>query len=94
MNLSYFSPSQPKHGYGGIAAITTVKGMFNALAFSLVLMGIINMLPLPGLDLGNAVIAVIERTRKRKFNSKAMKIIRISCISLIVLFFISLVFLP
>ncbi len=92
MNLDYFSPIKPKYEYGGITQIHNVKGALYLFSSMLIFVGLINLIPLPGLDLGNAIIALVEKIRKKKFNPKHMKIAKISSISVIVMFFIFILF--
>lgn len=79
--LSYFSPTKGKYnGIGGYIAMkppTNFKGYLFILATQSILIGLINLIPFPGMDVGNTIIALIEKKRKRKFNTRKLKIIRI-----------------
>jgi membrane-associated protease RseP (regulator of RpoE activity) len=98
--LSYFSPTKGQYnGIGGYIAMkppTNFKGYLFILATQSILIGLINLIPFPGLDVGNTIIALIEKKRKRKFNTRKLKIIRIVCsiliipLLLLVLFFLAI----
>jgi len=85
MSLSYLSPNQPIGGFVAIKKVTNIKGYFYLLAICSIFIGFINLIPLPGLDMGNTLIALLEKSRKRNFNGRLLKIIRIVCSSLIVI---------
>jgi len=76
-------PTIPGFQYVTISKITNLKSALFGLSMTLVFVGLICMLPLPGLDMGNALIALIEKLRNRKFNLRIIKTIRIICLSLI-----------
>lgn len=80
-------------GYVTISKITNLKGGFYLLGLNLLIIGLINLLPLPGLDIGNTIIALVEKFRKKKFNSHKMNIIRIVSAAFIVIFIITRLYL-
>jgi membrane-associated protease RseP (regulator of RpoE activity) len=56
--------------------------LFPAFLF---VIGIINLLPIPGLDLGNTIIVFIEKIHKKKYNSRNINLIRIISVAFIVI---------
>jgi membrane-associated protease RseP (regulator of RpoE activity) len=74
-------------GYISISKITSISGWFFILAIDLIFIGLFNLLPLPGFGVGNAIIAFIEAIRKKVFNRKRLRIIRIACISLLIAYY-------
>lgn len=95
--LNLFNPSREYYkgvnSFISIKKTNGIKGIFFLLAISSLFFGVLNLLPIPGFDLGNTLIALIEKLKKKKFNSKKMKIIRITCPILLVLIMITLLFL-
>ncbi|MBN1187116.1 MAG: site-2 protease family protein [Bacteroidales bacterium] len=79
-------------GFGIIGGIYNFKGLLYLLSMSLIFVGFLNLLPIPGLDIGNVIFAMIEKGRKKKFNRRGIKITKIICISLLVLFFVVMVY--
>lgn len=86
----------PKNtGYKSVASFSPVgeikdlKGFLMYLAITSILVGLINLLPIPGFDVGNAIIAIIEKIRNEKFNSKKLKMIRIISVSVFLIIFVS-----
>ena len=80
-------------GIGGfpILKVTNLVSFMHLISWNLVFIGFINLLPIPGLDLGNTSIAIIEALRKRKFNNKRIKIVRYVCIGIISLLMIFII---
>ena len=95
MVYSYFSPRQTNgiNGFIALKGIKNLKGFFYLLAINSILIGLINLIPLPGLDFGNTIIAFIENTRKKKFDRQVLRTVRIACSSLIVISFLTLIYL-
>jgi membrane-associated protease RseP (regulator of RpoE activity) len=85
ISLSYLSPIQSISGFIAIKKASNIKGFFYLLALSSLFIGFVNLIPLPGMDIGNALIALVEKSRKRNFNGRKLKIIRIVGSSLIVI---------
>jgi len=86
-----FSPRHKQfENIGGFIIIfpRDLKSISMILAMCLTLIGIINLLPLPGLDLGNAIIALSEKIRGRTFNKRVMKIIKTIFIVLVLIIFL------
>jgi membrane-associated protease RseP (regulator of RpoE activity) len=81
----------PKHNHfeniGGFITISSkdLKSISMMLAMCLILIGLINLLPLPGLDLGNAIIALSEKIRGNRFNKRIMTILKTVCIVVLIL---------
>jgi membrane-associated protease RseP (regulator of RpoE activity) len=81
---------QPGTGYAIPDKVTDLKSFFNLLGWFIIIIGFLNLLPIPRLDLGNALISIIETKRKTKFNPKRMRIVRYVCFgifSVMVIFF-------
>lgn len=94
--LNLFNPSREYYkgvnSFISIKKTNGIKGIFFLLAISSLFLGVLNLLPIPGFDLGNTLIALIEKLKKKKFNSKKMKIIRITCPVLLIIIMITLLF--
>ncbi len=91
-------PTQPINGYQSIPRFHTIEivdfitGYFvfqNATAILIWL----NLLPIPGLDMGNAIIALVERKRKKPFSPKKLRIIQFIGIGLLICYTLIFVFL-
>ncbi|WP_449386735.1 hypothetical protein [Chryseobacterium lineare] len=69
----------PKKDYKKVGRIRTVpkdfSGQLSLLPFCCLVVGIMNLLPLPGFSLGNFVISIIELKRDEKFNLKKKNIV-------------------
>lgn len=87
-----FAPKEYK-GIGGfpILKVTNLASFMYLISWNLIFIGFLNLLPIPGLDLGNTCIALIEAIRKRKFNYKRIKIVRYVCIGIISLLMIFII---
>ena len=81
--FQYFTP---------IGSFTLVSNLstLHQLGYAMILLGFLNLLPIPGLALGNTCIALIETIRKKKFNPKLIRNLRYICIGIISLFLIFL----
>lgn len=75
----------PSNSYKSLNDFQLENGL-QKLRFSLLLVYIINLLPIPGFSIGNFIIAIIEKVRKQKFNPKKLRIISIICVVLTILF--------
>jgi regulator of sigma E protease len=63
------------------------RGWQLALWFSVILnvnLAILNMLPIPVLDGGHIVLAIIESVRRRPVNMRVLEVIQTSCAALII----------
>ena len=87
-----FNPLSQNTKQVGFFRADTIKGLLFILASSFILIGFVNLLPIPGLDFGNLIIALIDKVRKRKFNRGLLKTIRIICMSVILIVFIIIFF--
>jgi membrane-associated protease RseP (regulator of RpoE activity) len=72
-------------GYVAIKRVTSIKGLFFLLANNLILLGLINLIPIPGLEVGNTIIGIIEVQKKKRLNKRILLIIKIVCITLIII---------
>lgn len=61
-------------------------GRFLILSTCLLIVCIINLLPIPGLDLGDLIIAIIEKKRNFTMKPKILFILRLICLSVLFLF--------
>jgi membrane-associated protease RseP (regulator of RpoE activity) len=72
-------------GYVAIKGVKSIKGLFFLLGINLILVGLINLIPVPGFDLGNSIIGLIEVQKKKRFNKRILSIIKIACVTLIII---------
>jgi|WetSurMetagenome_2_1015567.scaffolds.fasta_scaffold82270_2 membrane-associated protease RseP (regulator of RpoE activity) len=89
-----FSPRYREYeNIGGFIIISPkdLKSISIMLAMCLILIGLINLLPLPGLDLGNTVIALFEKIRGNRFNKRLMAILKTVCIVALILIIIAII---
>jgi hypothetical protein len=66
------------NGLGGFVAISKInnfRGFLMIFSLNLMIIGILNMLPLPGFNIGNFIISAIETLRKKLYNKKRKRII-------------------
>lgn len=64
-------------GFKPLSQIYTVNHYLHLFALSSILLGLINLLPLPGLDFGNTLIALFEKSTKRRFDARTIKLARV-----------------
>lgn len=85
-----FNPTRDVSNLGGyvVIKITDFKSFLMVLALNLILVGLFCLLPIPGFEVGNAMIAFIEKIRKKNFNLRKLKILRITCVIIIMTLFI------
>ncbi|MCZ4694602.1 hypothetical protein DWB61_06070 [Ancylomarina euxinus] len=74
--IVFVNPS-PSHiqqvgGFLRMANPANSHGQALSLAFTLILLGILNLLPLPGFNVGNAIISSIETQRRKHYNKKKL----------------------
>jgi membrane-associated protease RseP (regulator of RpoE activity) len=88
MTYKMFFPQRPEYknvgGFVSISGVNSVKGLIALFSINLILVGFINLLPIPGLDAGNTIVGLIERARHRKFNYRKLKIIKAISITILV----------
>tara|TARA_R110002050_G_scaffold117860_3_gene234840 strand:- start:3336 stop:4187 length:852 start_codon:yes stop_codon:yes gene_type:complete len=78
-----------------ILEVVDLKSFMHQTSLMLVLLGFLNLLPIPGLGVGNAMIALIENRRRKRFNPKMMKWLRYAGVGLIsLLLIIRIVYTP
>ena len=98
MTISLFLPDQSVYesvgGFVTISNVSSLKGMFFSLALTCIFLGFINFFPIPGLDLGNAMIANIEKLRNRKFKESIIRVIKIASVGLFVLIILYKIYWP
>jgi membrane-associated protease RseP (regulator of RpoE activity) len=80
-------------GFKSISQTTSVKGYLYLFAYSSIVLGLLNLLPIPGLDMGNTLIALVEKISKRRFDAKKLRVVRMVCSALIVFAVIALLYL-
>lgn len=68
---------------GGAITLVSYLPLLHQIGYTLILFGFLNLLPIPGLDVGNTFIALIEAIRKRKYNPKWVRNLRYVCIGII-----------
>lgn len=71
-----------------ISKINNVRGYLMVFSLNLIIIGILNLLPLPGFGIGNFVISAIETLRKKLYNKKRKRIIGWISIFLVIGFLI------
>jgi membrane-associated protease RseP (regulator of RpoE activity) len=71
-----------------IIDVFNLQGLIYKTSLGLIFLGFLNLLPLPGLNLGNAIIALIEIKRSKKFNPKMMNWLRYAGVGVISLLLI------
>lgn len=71
------NPSAYKNigGFVSISKINNIRGYLLVLSLNLIIIGILNLLPLPGFSIGNFVISTIETLRKKLYNKKRKRVI-------------------
>lgn len=70
-------------GFITVSRVNNIKGVFTLFSINLITMGFISLLPLPGLDLGNTIVGLVEKTRNQKFNKNKLKIVKTICITIL-----------
>lgn len=66
----------------------SVRSYIMGFSSSLIILVVINLLPLPGLSIGNFLISVIENLRKKHFNKEIKQVIifiSILCVTLVIM---------
>ncbi|WP_042721813.1 M50 family metallopeptidase [Flavobacterium sp. B17] len=80
----------PKKDYKKISGMNLNSNSFteniSLLAFCCIIVGILNILPLPGFSFGNFIISFIELRRGKKFNLKNKNIVGLCLIFIVILF--------
>ncbi|MDR3095117.1 MAG: M50 family metallopeptidase [Bacteroidales bacterium] len=88
--IKYLVMPQKPERLGGFISVNINNFIDRLQLFALnsLMVGLINLIPLPGLDAGNAMIVRIEQSKKRTFNKRKLRIIRIVCSILVVVGFL------
>jgi len=73
-------------GFIVISKINSIQGFLMILSLNLILLGIINLLPLPGFSMGNFGISLVETLRKKNYDRKKKRIVGLITILLIIVF--------
>lgn len=80
----------PERDYKKVSGINfsanSLKEKIGLLAFTCLIVGILNLLPLPGFSLGNFIISIIEKKRGKSFDTRKKNIIGFSTVFLVVVF--------
>ncbi len=61
-------------GFITISRIGNIRGYLLLFSLNLIIVGIINLIPLPGLSTGNFLISIVETFRKKQFNRRIKKV--------------------
>lgn len=80
-------------GYVALSKAKDIRGHLLILAFNLILVGILNLLPLPGFSVGNSIISCIEIKRRKHFNKRKKSIVGFISITMIIILIIMSLFL-
>lgn len=83
----FLNPKKNTSEKVGVFNTKSISGWLLMLATCLLIVSIINMLPIPGLDFGDFIIASIEKMRNNKFDAKKLLIVKIVCLSSVVFLF-------
>ncbi|MDE5422638.1 M50 family metallopeptidase [Ancylomarina sp. DW003] len=88
--MNFINPS-PKDvgGFMVFSAQTNVVGYAIYFSYTLILLGIVNLLPMPGFNIGNAIISTIEIKRRKYYNRKKKRIVGLISIVLVIIFLLS-----
>ena len=94
--IKLINPNSPSYngssGFIIFSKVNDFRGYLIFFSYTLILIGIINILPLPGFSFGNFLISILETIRKKLFNKKRLRVIKFSTIILTVLIFILIIF--
>ncbi|MGO4708501.1 hypothetical protein AB4Y90_05150 [Chryseobacterium sp. 2TAF14] len=87
---NFIIPEKDYKKIRGINITTDIfKGKILVLAFCSTIIGLLNLLPLPGFSLGNFIIAVVELRRNKRFNPKKKNIIGLCTVCFVVILILS-----
>ncbi|MBL4560850.1 MAG: hypothetical protein JKX79_07665 [Labilibaculum sp.] len=90
--MVFMNPSpegiQKVGGFFAVAESTNIYGYGIILSFNLILLGILNLIPLPGFNVGNAIISTIEIRRRKYYNRKKKNVVGSISIALVILFLV------
>lgn len=84
----------PQHDYKKLSGINlktnSFKEKISLLGFCSTVVGLLNLIPLPGFSMGNVIISLIELKIKKPFNQKKKNIICLSTVFVVIIFILSL----
>jgi membrane-associated protease RseP (regulator of RpoE activity) len=63
------------NGFAVISKINNFREYLMVLSLNLIIIGILNLLPLPGFGIGNFIVSGIETLRKKRYNEKRKRAI-------------------
>ncbi|RZJ44194.1 MAG: hypothetical protein EOO19_12185 [Chryseobacterium sp.] len=69
---------------------SSFKEKISLLAFCSTIVGLLNLIPLPGFSLGNFIISLIESKREKPFDQKRKNILCLSTVFVVTIFIFSL----
>jgi Zn-dependent protease len=78
-------------GFITISAPQEIRGYLLALAMVNINIVWINLIPLPGLDFGNTIIALVEQKRRKKYDLQRLRKIRMTFSKIFILLLLALV---
>jgi len=91
--LSIINPDQVSvkyiSGLNHLSELNSIRDYAMVFSLTLVIIGMLNLLPLPGFSIGNFIISTIETYRKKLFNKKKKRLIGWISILLVILFLVS-----
>lgn len=88
--IAYIIPSMSQKIGGFIIPTKSagINGYGMILSISLFLLGILNLIPLPGFNLGNAIISAVEIRKRKYYNRKKKNVVGSISIALVILFLV------
>jgi len=72
-------------GFPAITRATNIQGYLMILTLNLIFIAILNFIPLPGFNFGNFIVSVLENYRKKYYNKRLIKIIKIISIGFVII---------
>lgn len=79
-------------GFQTISKVNSIRGYLMFFSLNLIIIGILNLLPLPGFSIGNFAISVVETLRNKLYSKKRKRIIGGISISLIIVILLIRIF--
>ena len=70
-------------GFIVFSNVDNIRGYLMILSLCSIFIGILNFIPLPGFDLGNCLISVLENIRRKRFEKRIIRVLQIVSVSLI-----------
>lgn len=78
-------------GFPSITKDTNIQGYLMILVLNLIFIGIVNFIPLPGFNFGDFIISVSENHRKKHYNKRFIKLIKIISISFMIILIVIII---